>query len=325
MNTGAIFHPLERERLSAVHTLGVLDGQAIPELQAAARMAAVICAAPYGSVNIIDRETHYTVASYGSPAMNAPRGSSLCAQAILAGGVVHTSDVQQDSRFSDMPILKLIQPPVRMFVAAPLNTRNGLPIGTLRVYDEVVRDLAPEQLGALSDLAEMVMRIIELRSMAGELHELALRDPLTGLGNRRSLTTLARSDVPQVNALGVIDLNSFKAINDSGGHIVGDQVLRVTAERLRNAVGANGRVTRMGGDEFVVLMAIPGTIDQTIASLLPLLAEPLQIGATTWPISVSIGMVMILSGESWLDAAARADIDLYERKKRAAANLKRTA
>jgi diguanylate cyclase (GGDEF)-like protein len=246
--------------------------------------------------------------------MNAPRGSSLCARAVLERGLVHSPDVQQDARFNDMPILKLIQPAIRMFVAAPLNTREGLPIGTLRVYDEVARELGAEQRGALSDLAEMVMRISELRSVVGELHELALRDPLTGLGNRRRLMTLARSDVPEVNALGVIDLNRFKAINDSGGHMIGDQVLRATAERLRTAVGEYGRVMRMGGDEFVVLMRISVTIDEAIGNRLPLLAEPLQIGATSWPISVSIGMVMVVSGESWLDATARADLDLYQRK-----------
>jgi diguanylate cyclase (GGDEF)-like protein len=97
-------------------------------------------------------------------------------------------------------------------------------------------------------------RLIELREQA---RDLALRDPLTGLWNRRALLeTLERSVEGEVGttALLLVDLDYFKDVNTIYGHPVGDRVLCVTADALRAAAKDGDMVARLGGDEFAIVM-----------------------------------------------------------------------
>lgn len=104
----------------------------------------------------------------------------------------------------------------------------------------------------------------QLRRLSAELRDVALRDSLTGLGNRRRLTEdiaefearLARGVLPGVSAI-MIDLDHFKAYNDRAGHPAGDEVLRVVADAVRGAVREVDRVYRYGGEELLVLLEEP--------------------------------------------------------------------
>ncbi len=109
---------------------------------------------------------------------------------------------------------------------------------------------------------ELAARLAEIESLNRRLRDQAIRDPLTGLHNRRYLedaldhagARTARSG----EALSVValDLDQFKAVNDTHGHATGDRVLRRTAEVLRAHVRASDIVGRVGGEEFIV--ALPG-------------------------------------------------------------------
>jgi len=125
------------------------------------------------------------------------------------------------------------------------------------------------QFGATLDML-VFMRIAVLRTAARHhdaqraalerdtLHSLAHTDALTGLLNRRGLSdalsgALARATPERILALYVLDLDSFKPVNDRFGHDVGDALLRVVAQRLRASMRAGDGVARLGGDEFVVM------------------------------------------------------------------------
>ena len=125
------------------------------------------------------------------------------------------------------------------------------------------------QIGATLDML-IFMRIAVLRSAARHrdaqraarerdtLHSLAHSDPLTGLLNRRGLDdalagSLARASSESILAIYILDLDGFKPVNDQFGHDVGDELLRVVAQRLRGAMRAGDAVARLGGDEFVVM------------------------------------------------------------------------
>lgn len=102
--------------------------------------------------------------------------------------------------------------------------------------------------------------VTELRQAERELEHLATHDPLTGLLNRQGLQRELHLMVENAKASGdgfallYMDLDGFKAVNDRGGHDVGDRLLRDVGQRLRQGVRQSDLVGRMGGDEFVVLL-----------------------------------------------------------------------
>ena len=118
----------------------------------------------------------------------------------------------------------------------------------------------------LADGLQGVSRdVSELRELQARLAEIALRDPLTGLANRRLVDELLEAAVARTKrsaqplAVAFLDVDGLKAVNDSYGHDAGDTVLRETARRLVEAVRSADVVGRLGGDEFVVVFE-PGTI-----------------------------------------------------------------
>jgi len=119
-----------------------------------------------------------------------------------------------------------------------------------RQIEAEVRGLREERDAALE-------RLDEVERLRAELAELAIKDPLTGLGNRRHLGEYMHELVGREGArfaLAVIDLDLFKTINDSYGHATGDVVLQACANHLRNGVRAGDMVFRFGGEEFCVVL-----------------------------------------------------------------------
>jgi diguanylate cyclase (GGDEF)-like protein len=149
-----------------------------------------------------------------------------------------------------------------------------------------------------------------------ELRRAALHDPLTGIGNRRSLEQdlQVRLDNRDLVLLVYLDLDQFKAINDDLGHAAGDHVLKTVADRLSTSLRSGDRAARIGGDEFVVLLGPPAPHPDTIRQrLAAIIAEPIAFGGHTISVSASIGF-----GEGPADADTLlriADSAMLERKR----------
>jgi diguanylate cyclase (GGDEF)-like protein len=158
----------------------------------------------------------------------------------------------------------------------------------------------------------------------------ARTDPLTGLANRRMLqATLAhRLAQPEgaPSTLLLLDLDRFKAVNDTHGHAAGDQLLREVATRLRRAAPRDSIVCRMGGDEFAVLTSGVGA-EPAAEQVLSAFQTPLSIGTTTLQARVSVGVApVVVPPELDVDDAGAlfsasagllvdADLALYEAKR----------
>ncbi|MDV9200223.1 putative bifunctional diguanylate cyclase/phosphodiesterase, partial [Streptomyces sp. Wh19] len=152
-----------------------------------------------------------------------------------------------------------------------------------------------------------------------------LRDPLTGLPNRQWLlerTWTALEDAESVgarSALVLIDLDRFRAVNDTLGHLAGDRLLLQIAERLRLALPRGAEVARLGGDEFAVLLptADSTTSAQRVARhLVAELSSPLDLDGLTLVLEASAGVAVY--PDHALDAEGllrRADVAMYQAKR----------
>lgn len=173
-----------------------------------------------------------------------------------------------------------------------------------------------------------VARDVTALSKAEEkLRFLAHHDPLTGLTNRSlfndRLDSALRAAHRHRNSLALLflDINDFKYINDTHGHLAGDRVLCAIARRLERCIRETDTVARMGGDEFVVLLtdiqsadAVPKKVEQIVA----VMAEPLgsEFEGLTMP-SCSIGVACYPADGEDADALmSHADHDMYRLKGR---------
>jgi len=178
--------------------------------------------------------------------------------------------------------------------------------------------------------AELRRRSAELAKLRRELRGAvndALSDPLTGLANRRSFdlelrAMAARTSRSSPAHLVMADIDHFKRVNDTHGHAIGDEVLRIVGEVLLANVRRDTLVARLGGDEFGLLLprasphyatGIASRLRQLLASR-PLVVRGLPEASER--ITLSIGVAGWQAGESMAEWCARADAALYEAKRR---------
>ena len=183
----------------------------------------------------------------------------------------------------------------------------------------VVRDHG----GEAASLVATFVDVTESRATKEKLRYQATHDMLTNLVNRRDLylraERLQRRTKRTGEHVGVlyVDVDGFKTINDSHGHHVGDDALRVVAQRLTFVGRASDVVSRVGGDEFVVLLPDLHSLDDAAAiaeKMLTALREPVMTSAGELDLRVSIGVTLSVPGESVDEALARADLALYQAK-----------
>ncbi len=156
------------------------------------------------------------------------------------------------------------------------------------------------------------------------LEQLVRYDPLTGLLNRRAFQATYEEAIQNLSdgdsvALILIDLDGFKAINDTFGHAAGDHVLVEVSRRLRKALGPDVAVSRLGGDEFAVVCAGAQALDGMMArteALLPALSEPIEWAQRSVSVGASIGFARYpQDGTSTGTVQSNADAALYAAKR----------
>ncbi|HEX7970872.1 MAG TPA: GGDEF domain-containing protein [Thiobacillus sp.] len=158
------------------------------------------------------------------------------------------------------------------------------------------------------------------------IRQLSLRDPLTGLANRRFLQEnekhliagAKRARTPM--AVLAIDLDDFKAVNDLYGHAAGDEVLVTSAERMKQLLREADVIARFGGDEFVIVLAqVDGAeaAREVARRVVDTLSQPIPLaGGGTAHIGASVGIAMCCAaGETLDELLKKADAALYDAKR----------
>jgi diguanylate cyclase (GGDEF)-like protein/PAS domain S-box-containing protein len=280
---------VERERLSSI-TLNIGEGvcaiDADGKLTFVNRAAANLIELPSLDVTIDDPVSHGALTAPGfllAPAREAMR----------TGGDVR----EDDARFRGKNGGTI---PVAYTASAVMS--HGRPSGAVIAFRDIT----------------------ERKAFEDELHQHAFYDSLTGLANRGLLVerleqALRRSALDRkTHALIFVDVDRFKGINDSLGHVTGDELLATIGARMKAVVRSHDLVARFGGDEFVVLLEDVVGVDVAVAAAERICAateEPVVLpDGYELVASVSVGIALTEPGRTADDVLRNADVAMYEAK-----------
>ena len=330
-----LLNPLEEEqRLAAVANLRLLDR---PEDERFGRITRLVkrhfrCSAC--SITLVDRDRQFFISQRGLASRETPREESVCALVVDSKAPLIISDLrlhEKTKHFRNLlDNLKLL-----FYAGIPIWSPEGWPVGTLCVLDRSVREFSDEELESLQDFAvlvedEILMRRVDRANfdLVAEVERLRLRafiDALTGVWNRGALSELLQREWERARrggqplSIAIADLDFFKRVNDTHGHLVGDEVLKELCTRLKSVIRPYDAVGRYGGEEFVVVF--PGAT----AELAEGLGERLHavvaesdfvVGDLELPITISVGLTTLRgSNDSVEDMLERADQALYAAKR----------
>ena len=226
------------------------------------------------------------------------------------------------------------RPGLRQAMVAPLRGESAL-IGSLLVGNRLTEgtSFSDDDLRLLETLAnqaavalengQLEQSLAELSRLKEQLRYQAYHDPLTGLANRSLF--VEQVDERIVAAGGgrrpvvlFVDLDDFKVVNDTLGHVAGDRLLIAVADRVRGCVRSGDLAARLGGDEFAILLADGGDLAEGIAvcrRILEALQAPLQIDGQELTIGASVGIAAARAESERADELLRnADVAMYTAK-----------
>ena len=155
-------HEHENQRLSSLRSYGVLDGARDGSFDGLTRTAARLCRTPVAMISLIDRDRQWLLSTHGTAPFELPRAQAICSDVVAASAPLVVPDLTLVPRYAGVPG---VGGPggARAYAAVPLIGRDGLPLGTLCVFDVVPREFGAEELVSLEDTARQVVTALELR------------------------------------------------------------------------------------------------------------------------------------------------------------------
>jgi diguanylate cyclase (GGDEF)-like protein len=307
----------DAERIAALNAEGLLDGAPEPMFDRFARLAARVANAPTALVSVVgdDRQCFAGLCGLGQPwadARQTPLSHSFCQHVMANAAPLIIEDARVDPVLcSNLAIVDL---DVIAYAGFPIVSPSGQVLGSLCAIDSKPRTWAQAQLEALDDVALLVAHELQRRELVRRLAVDARADVLTNTANRRAWDEELPSALRRAERLGHplsvvhIDLDHFKAYNDSHGHPAGDAALREVSARWRGQIRDIDLLARIGGEEFGLLL--PGCDAEAALEIVDRLRADMPEGLTA-----SAGVVawaIPLTAEQFV---AEADRALYRAKR----------
>ena len=238
-----------------------------------------------------------------------------------AGEPVVVEDLPGETRFAPSGILTAHG--MRSGVDVPIGGADGW-FGIIGAYSREQRYCTPDNLDFLRSVAHIIQTAVVRKSAEEKLAYLAQFDTVTGMPNRnlfldrlaQMLTQAQRNS--WIAAVMFVDLDRFKAVNDTHGHDVGDTLLRLVAERLEECVRAGDTVGRLGGDEFAIALSTLGKADDAnlvAQKVVDALARSFDLDGHTVYMTASLGIALYPGDGADADGLLKnADIAMYRAK-----------
>lgn len=259
----------EQARLAALRRLNQLDTPAEERLDRITRLTARLFNTPIALISLIDDKRQWFKSCYGLSPTEIPREVSLCTLTISGTGTLVIPDTLQDPRYAHNPLVTH-EPYIRFYAGQALRTADGSKVGTLCVMDQMPREMSADDIQTLRDLAGWaenelnVMQFSQIQTdLIQELEETrrqAMIDALTRLWNHEAIMEILDREVARARREGgtvsviMADIDHFKGINDTYGHLAGNAVLREVATRIRSCLRSYDATGRYGGEEFIVIL-----------------------------------------------------------------------
>ena len=311
--------PHEVSRLETLHALNILDTPPEERFDRVTRLARHMFQVPIALVTLIDANRQWFKSTAGlEGGRETPRDTSFCAHSLHDDSIMVVPNALADARFADNPNVTG-EPHVRFYAGCPLKATNGARLGTLCIIDRTARTLDAQGLAALRDLAAIVED--ELAAL-----QMAMQDELTRIANRRGFVLTAQQSLALCTRHGLpaclvfLDLDGFKAINDTWGHAEGDLALLTFADQLQKTFRESDIFARLSGDEFAVFLA---NVTREQAELIFFrfteeLCKRTQEAQRGYDIRYSPGIIEYQPGKhgSIDDLLAEGDALMYEMKRR---------
>lgn len=242
----------EINRLAALDELDMLDTPRDIGFERLVRLIKQIFTVDIGIVSFIDAHRQWYKACSGLPDCEMPREDTFCRYVVDCEQPIVVQDATRDPRFSSNPAVTG-EAHIRFYAGFPLKTADGHTVGTICAIDRRPRSFGSKDLAIMEELAHIVMDRVELLksastdSLTGALTRRAFREEAA-----RALTLASRHNHP-VSCL-VFDVDHFKKVNDTHGHAVGDEVLKVIVAICREHLRGGDLLGRLGGEEFAILL-----------------------------------------------------------------------
>jgi len=201
---------------------------------------------------------------------------------------------------------------------------NDKTLGVLNLYVKHGHNQTTLEREFLSASAKTMASIIERKKVEEQLHRLSYIDELTGIANRRQFMNHLDEVIEESQehkrtfAVLFIDLDYFKAINDTYGHEYGDHILINATKRMQDCLRETDKVARLGGDEFVVILEMVSTPDKALEianELIQSISQPYDIKNKALTIGTSIGVSLYPQHDTQAEGLLKkADSALYKAK-----------
>ncbi len=260
---------------------------------------------------------------YAAGIVIEPEANIFCRRIVETGNPLYVPNAPIDPCWDTNP--EVHNDGFTSYLGVPVFWPDGHPFGTFCVMDYKQTEYEDSYLELIEQLKDILESDLALIDLYGQMQQLAITDPLSGINNRRGFETLSQQRIALAKrnqaklGLCYLDVDNFKLINDQYGHKTGDDMIKHIGTVLQNTVRQSDVIGRIGGDEFVALVMLERESD------LVAFKQRLEVGfccakrAKHLPeYSVSIGSIEVDLHASFTDLLDKADQEMLKNKKRVA-------